>query len=432
MRPGRDLREALRNVPIKGVSLAFERVCGLALVLVAAPRLGEAAFGRFAFASTVTVILAYGTDLGLGLWTTRALSRATGEEGQLVRVGLALRALAALPYALAVALVVARVAGAGERAALALLGVAALASAFVDHFAAVLRGRERFVEEALLNAGRASSTLVLGLGALVAGHGLPGLCGGLATANVVAFVAGAVTLAASGLLQGGGAREPDRALARRALQQSLPIWFAGLLSFMYFKVDTLFVRSLAGDAELGAYNAAYRIFEGSMMLPSILLSVTFPRLARTHFDPPAMRRLERSLGSLLAGLGAAVGASFFLGAPLIVHLVFGPQFARAAASLRVLALGVPLVYLNFGLTNFVIARDMSRWMPWLSLLMLALNVGLDLALIPGGGGPGAAWATGLSEVALTACCVGVLRSDAARPRSQPSAPAAPRTDHRAA
>jgi O-antigen/teichoic acid export membrane protein len=422
MRPGRDLRDALRSLPFKGLSLALERACGLGVVVVAAPRLGEAAFGRYAFASTVAALLAFGTDLGLGLWTTRTLARHWEERSQVVRVGLALRALASVPYAAAVAAVVAFAAEPGERGAIALLGGAALASAFVDHFAAVLRGCDRFADEARLNTTRAVMIAGVAGGAVVVGRSLVGLCAGLGVANAVAFVTGAAMLERRGLLRGPLRRETDGALARRALSQSLPLWFGALLSLMYFKVDTLFVRSFSGDLELGAYNAAYRFFEGSMMIPSVILSVAFPRLARARVDPAAQRRLESQLGVLLAVLGTGVAAVFACCAPPLVRLVFGPQFDRAAASLVVLALGVPLVYVNYGLTHFLIARDLGRYMPWFSAVMLVLNVGLDLALVPRAGGPGAAWATALSELALSACCFVALRRDG---REAPAPPAPP-------
>src|SRR5207237_10216566 len=114
-----------------------------------------AGFGRYACGSPVTALLAFGTDLGLGLWTTRTLARHDDERSRIVRLGLTIRALASIPYAAAVAAVVAFAAEPGERAALALLGAAALASAFVDHFAAVLRGCDRFADDARLNATRA-------------------------------------------------------------------------------------------------------------------------------------------------------------------------------------------------------------------------------------------------------------------------------------
>jgi len=85
-------------------------------------------------------------------------------------------------------------------------------------------------------------------------------------------------------------------------------------------------------------------------------------------------------------------------------------FHRAEASLRVLAFGLPLLYLNFGLTHFLVARDMERATTWLALMMLMVSVTLDVALIPRWSGPGAACATVLAEVALSVGCLAALTS----------------------
>jgi O-antigen/teichoic acid export membrane protein len=417
----RELREALRNLSFKGGSLAVERGCRLFLVIVSAPILGQASLGRFVFATTVTSLLAQGTDLGLGAWTTRELARSRDGGDKIVRVALALRLLAGFPYALAVAAVAVLAAVGEERAALALLGVAALANAFVDHFGAIHRGYERLGAEARLNTVRAILTTTFGLAALAVTRSLTGLCAGLAVASLSSCVVGLATLlrfhflgtvSIAGIL--------DRALARVALRGALPIWFAGIFSLLYFKVDTLFVRSMAGDAELGAYGAAYKFFEAALTLPSVLLAVTFPKLARAHGDRPVQRRLERYLTAILVGFGCVAGLVCFFGADLLVRVAFGPGFGRAAASLRVLALGIPILYLNFGLTHFLIARDLATKFTWFALMMLVLNVALDLTLIPRGSGPGAAWATILTEIALTVCCLGALHGVPIRkPQSVP-------------
>ena len=426
--PGRELRGALGNVSLKALSLGLERACRFVVVIASAPVLGEAAFGRFVFASTATALLALGTDLGLGVWTTRALARDPHEGGDIIRIGLVLRGLAALPYALAV-LAVATLGERGEaRGAVAILGVAALVNAFVDHFGAILRGYERFSDEARLNASRAVLTAVLGFIALDMGRSLASLCAALAVASLGSFVYGLAILFGLHPSMRPERRRGDRLLARRAMRESLPIWIAGFLSLLYFKVDTLLLQALAGDAELGAYGAAYKFFEGAMVVPAVLLAVAFPRLSRAHRDPESRRRLEWQLGSLLLGLGIASGAAcFFAGVPL-VRLTFGTGFGRAVASLEVLAWGLPLIFLNFGLTHFLLARDMGRAMSLLALAMLALNVGLNLSLIPGRGGPGAAWATVLTEVALTLGCALALRES----RTLRSAPAGARTDQKAA
>ena len=84
-------------------------------------------------------------------------------------------------------------------------------------------------------------------------------------------------------------------------------------------------------------------------------------------------------------------------------------YVHAVVSLRVLAVGLPLVIVNYGLTHFLLARDKGNVAFWLAAMMLALTVALDLCLIPRHQGPGAALATVLAEVVLTAACIGVLR-----------------------
>jgi O-antigen/teichoic acid export membrane protein len=434
MAPRHALRDALRNLSLKAVSLGLERGGRFLVAVAAAACLGQTSFGRFVFASTVTAMLAFGTDLGLSIWTTRTLARDRSDGERVLRLGLALRLIAALPYAFAIA-AMALVVGRGEaRSAIAWLGVAALLNAFADHFAAVLRGYERFADEARLNALRAILTTVAGLLALGIGRSLGTLCAGTAAASLGGFLYGLVMLVMLvGIRQvkSAGGAFADRGDVWATLRQSLPIWFAGLLSLLYFKVDTLFLHAMTGDAELGAYGAAYKLFEGALLLPVVLLSVTFPQLARTHGDPLAQRRLERRLTALLLGLGLGVGAVYFFGRGPLIDVVFGADFRRAKESLAVLALGLPVLYVNFGLTHFLVARDRERATTLLALMMLGLNVALDVALIPHGGGPGAAGATVLSELALTAGCLLALHASG-HEETLTSTRAAARTDQRAA
>jgi PST family polysaccharide transporter len=433
MAPRRELRKALSNLSLKALSLGLERGCRLVVTIAAAPVLGQAAFGRFAFASTVTALLALGTDLGLGLWTTRTLARDRSHGARIVRVGLTLRGLATVPYALAVVVAATLPGDRDVRLAIALLGVAALLNGFTDHVGAVLRGYERFDDEARLHGGRAAATTVAGLAALARSPSLAGLCAGLAVAASVGSVYGLLQIARlHPLRETTPGPAFDRDLARTVLGQSVPIWIGGLLSLLYFKVDTLFVRALAGDAELGAYAAAYKFFEGAHLLPALVMAATFPQLARAYADPPVRRRLERLLGFSLVALGLVIGGACFVEADALVAWVFGPSFHRAGASLRVLALGMPLLYVNFGLTHFLVARDLERVTTWLALMMLVLVVVLDVVLIPRRAGPGAALATVLAEVALTACCLAVLRARRDAARTPPSARALPRTDRTAA
>ena len=196
---------------------------------------------------------------------------------------------------------------------------------------------------------------------------------------------------------------------RAAVVEALPLWMATLLSLVYFKGDTVLLRMFSGDAAVGSYAAAFKIFEGTMILPSIIMAASFPGLVRSRDgDPRGQRRLEIGLSAVLLGLGGIIGGAIYVVSAPVIGLVFGAAFANAVPSLRVLCLAVPLLFLNYGLTHFLIARHLERRNLAFAGVMVALNVGMNLLLIPRFGGRGAAWATLGTEVALTIFCLVTL------------------------
>jgi O-antigen/teichoic acid export membrane protein len=392
-------RAAFANTLFKGASVPVEKGSRLVLMLAAAPALGAAAFGCYQFAATLTTFLMLCTEMGLGIWTTRALARDRSRAAVLVGTALRMRGLAVVPYVVAMAVAVAVLGPGDTRVAIVFLAPIALGNAVVDYAATVFRGFERFQDEAGLNVVRALLTMGAGLGALALRPTIGALGAGVLAGTAIS-AAGAFLLFAwrYRLIGRGTGSRFDRGVARAALAQGIPLWLVTLISLLYFRGDVLLMRIFVGDAEIGAYSAAYKIFEGVAILPGVIMAGAFPALARAHGDPARQRRWERLLVTTLLGLGAAAGAA-----------VYGAGFARAVASLRILALAVPFLFLNAALTSILIARNLERRNLLFAILMLLVNTGANLVLIPRAGGPGAAWATALTEVALTVSCLIVLR-----------------------
>ena len=154
-----EVKTALSNVAWKVLSMPFEKVCRFVLVAAAARMVGTAPFGRFRYATTLTLMLSFLMDLGLGLWTIRELARDRTRAATVTRTVLRVRILLGIPYLLATAVFAALAAGETWTVIL-LLGLAGLVSVLIDHAVAVFRGYERFRDEARLNAAR--GVLVLG------------------------------------------------------------------------------------------------------------------------------------------------------------------------------------------------------------------------------------------------------------------------------
>jgi O-antigen/teichoic acid export membrane protein len=161
---------------------------------------------------------------------------------------------------------------------------------------------------------------------------------------------------------------------------------------------------------VGAYRAAGQLVEVVKQLPFLLMTATFPQLARAFHDSRAeLARVERTIGGLLIGSGVLAGVVLAAAADPIVALLFGPDFVRAVPALRIMALAVPLLYVNCGVLHFFVARDRGVLNMKLAAAMVAINAAANLALDHRLGALGAATATVVTEAALLACCLYALR-----------------------
>jgi O-antigen/teichoic acid export membrane protein len=401
-------RRVVANMFAKGTSFAVEKAAQLALVVIAGRALGTEVFGRFSFASSLAVVLAFATDLGLTTWTTRALARTPEESVAVLGTGLRLRLAASLPVLLAFAGVAVFVDDRALAVAVLALGVAALARGACDHARAVFRAHERLGDEGKLN------TLIALLGM---GGGITGLLLGAKSLAALALgiLAGTLAGAAYGFLllgrnYGPWAGPADRALARRMLREAAPFYLAGACTLLYARADVLLLRPLSSDAEVGAYRAAGQLVEVVRQLPALLMTATFPQLARTFQESrPGLLRVERAITRLLLAGGLLVAAVLLIAADPIVALLFGPGFTRAVPALRTLALAVPLLAVNCGVLHFFVARDRGTLNLAFAAAMVAVNALANLVLDHPLGATGAAAATVVTEAALLACCLYALR-----------------------
>ncbi|HEY4015601.1 MAG TPA: oligosaccharide flippase family protein [Polyangiaceae bacterium] len=403
--PSSGIRSAAASFVLKFIASQIDKICRFVVVLVAAPALGASAFGEYQFAVTTTLLLALGTELGLGLWTTRALARDPAQSAAIVTAGLRVRVASVGPYLVLLG-VIALVQGRADlRWALGALGIATIAHSFVDYFGAALRGHEDFRRDALMNGARAFLTGAAALAALRLSPSLVGLAAGSAIGASASVVVGVLVLRARIPVT---VARPAAGTMHVSLGALVPLWLTGLLSNLYFRCDVVLLQLLADDTQVGLYGAAYRLFDAWTILPGAIVAVVFPRLARLLATRSATARLELELGATLLLLGIAAAAVSALTDARLVHGLFGAGFAEARAPFRALAFALPLLFLNFGLSQSLLARERERAYLVLTGGLLALNVSLNLAAIPRFGGVGCAWVTLVTEAARTVGCVTIF------------------------
>jgi O-antigen/teichoic acid export membrane protein len=188
-------------------------------------------------------------------------------------------------------------------------------------------------------------------------------------------------------------------LLREWFWKGLPFALTFVLTILYFRIDQPLVYALRSPTEAGWYGAAYKPFEALLFIPMTFLSVVFPVLAIYHRERrdellDAVNRFYKAL--LLIGWPMGVGM-FVLAHPLIKTLQLYPKSEEA---FRILALALGLAFVNNAFIGALNASDRQSSFTWAAGWSLAVNIGLNLILIPTVGFVGASWATVATEVAL--------------------------------
>jgi len=257
-------------------------------------------------------------------------------------------------------------------------------------------------------------TSVLGvalIGAVIAARSV-GVESLLACALVVAAASFAWTAAS---LRGyvAGKAAPSMALFRTTLRYGTKAYLAALFAYLAQRVDILFLTRIAGSEQTGYYAAATSIATVATLFPIVAGTILFPRLS-SMTDPAERWRLTRRVLAVVSAGMVGVCALGVLLAPVAVRLLLGVVFLPAVEPLRWLMPGVLLRSANSILMNHFAAGGMPRITVYSPAAALAVNVALNLLLIPRLGTVGAAVASFAGSAALLAASLVYLAANPAR------------------
>jgi O-antigen/teichoic acid export membrane protein len=398
------------NAIIKLTSEVIGRLVSFILVLWAARQLGEADFGRYNYGLALGFILAQLADLGFQVLLAREIAAAGRAAKPLVLIALRLKLLLSLPVILLLILITAAW-PVTLRLSLLALGLTLLLQTYLEFVAYVFRGEQQLMKEAQLLAGARLATAVIGMIVLAVGGGLLGLALAQLSSTLILAVWALWWLRQAGWLDPLPTifqlnRTHSAQATRYLLVQALPIGISIFLSIAYTRLAILILQYRLGEVAVAHFSAAYRLVEPAQILPASLVAAAFP--AFTALLPQAPNQawqMGLRLSRLLAVCGVAVAFTFWVTAPWLIPLLYGPQFHETIPVLQWLGLSVIPAFINYSLTHYLIARGQQKIMGILTAVMLLLHAGLSWLLIPHWGVIGPTSAIIAAEMALLIGCL---------------------------
>jgi O-antigen/teichoic acid export membrane protein len=192
---------------------------------------------------------------------------------------------------------------------------------------------------------------------------------------------------------------------------------ASMMSMIYDQIDTVMLRYMRSETEVGLYVASYRMMTIAISFAAILGQVFFPLLSETAGQDHEHQNEQRYLGWLWQasiGLALPIATGGFILAEPLTRFVLGAQYAGTAVLFRWLMLTIIAspVASYFGSQLIPIARE-KKYL-YAVVAGAAVNIALNLVLIPRYGAIAAAFTTAISQAAV-ACMNYYFVRDLPRP-----------------
>lgn len=393
-------RSAVRRIARNAAYLmASEVICKVLIFgffVIAARRLGPADFGVFSFSLAQVSMFSVFADLGLGVMIARELACDPARARRDVNEILSIKVVVSL-LLFAASCVVVNLIGVDQRNVNAtyISSIFILASALSLFYGYVFQGLERME---LASAIRLTQAFVLIGGTMLLVRRTASALSYAWLYSIAGLLAAAVAWGlASTFVVGPGLGTRFRRWGE-LLKSSMPIGIAAALVMVYYWNGTSFLSRMYGDAEVGLYNAPFRVIIGLGFIPFAFSQAIYPMMSRMHqrLDGALKDVVGRSLRYMLT-LALPLGLVGMALARPAVLLLYGERFSPAVAVTRVLVWWGALVYLNQILSQYFFAAGRARVVTVQTLSSLVVNVAGNIVLIPRLGSMGAATAIVAAE-----------------------------------
>lgn len=187
---------------------------------------------------------------------------------------------------------------------------------------------------------------------------------------------------------------------KKHLRPILNFFANSVATTIYVSSDTTMLGWMEGDYYVGIYSIAVKIYTVIKQVIASLYQVAIPRISyyAGQEDEESIRRVYTQIISALTVVLLPVSAGLAVTSPAIIRIMGGEEYEKAALTLGILAISLIGAIYGGAVTYCLnIPLERERYNVQATGISAALNIGLNLFLIPLFQQNGAAVTTAISE-----------------------------------
>lgn len=187
------------------------------------------------------------------------------------------------------------------------------------------------------------------------------------------------------------------------IRKSLPYALLILLMMIYTRLDSVMIERLHdhGKMEAGFYAQGFRLFDALFMFAMIFTGLLYPIFSQQIVQKKDFRPLLLSAAKLLLGGTMALGIIAYFNAEIILSWIYDHDIVSSVVPFQWLMLGFVGMAANLLFGTLLTANGSLKFLNSVSVIGILLNFGMNAFLIPEYGASGAAFATLITQGAVS-------------------------------
>lgn len=184
---------------------------------------------------------------------------------------------------------------------------------------------------------------------------------------------------------------------------SWPIIFIGVVSSLFYWIDSFAIGFFYGATEVGFYNAAIPIAMLLIFVPELFFQLFVPLINReyTSKNSDSIKELSKQVNKWILIMNLPIFLIIFLFPGAIINLLFGEEYLVATTSLMILSIGFFVYSLSSIGGHLVSMKGKSKIILTNLIITSIINLILNFILVPRLGINGAAISTSFVWILLS-------------------------------
>ncbi|MFA6524690.1 MAG: oligosaccharide flippase family protein [Patescibacteria group bacterium] len=360
----------------------FQKVLSFFYFAYISRELGSESIGKYVWALSFAGIFALFIEFGLGPVLTREVSRDYSKAKEYLSSVLGIKLV--FSVITVVALIFSAMAMGRDALSMRIIFFAVaiiVLDSFTFSFYSIFRAYQKLHFEAIGLTVYQVIIVVFGILGIVFGFSVIGVVVAVLLGSIFNFIYSLSLVVFKARLH--PKIKLDKKIVTLLLRIAIPFAIAGIFYKVNNEIDKVLLGILAGDKYVGWYSIASKFNMSLTFIPGAFASSFFPAMSRYFVTSKSelAHTFEKAMIYLMA-VSLPIAAGSFVLAERIILKLYGPAFEASIVAFQIIISGLVFVFLNYPVGNFLNACNRQKLNTVNMGIATAVNIILNVILIP--------------------------------------------------